>query len=167
MGTKFEDYGIDEDYTNLGALLKTTLETVVAVYATAGVPLPTRRYYTMGRPAEDCEQVVVSFLQMYLGAPGDQATDPQRCSAPRSAVLNISVTRNVAVSQNASPPSPERIMNDADFSAADAWVLMEALREFDTWGAGIPGPGVIATVAAPEQNGGVQTINMNLTVAIP
>ena len=167
MGTSLTNYDVTEDSLNLRDALDHILETVVVIYEAHNVPLPSRRYWKMGRPSEDCEQVVVSFLQMYLGAPGDQATTPQPCTGPRTAVFNISVSRNSEIGVNGKAHVPAKIMDAAAFSAVDVWVLMDALQAFNTWGDGMPGLGVIATVSAPEESGGLQTVNLNLTISIP
>lgn len=164
MVIDLDSYAVSEDAFALRDTLQRTLDTVVSVFESYGVPLPTRRYWTMGRPAEDCAQVVVSYLLMYLGSPGDQANEPRHCNSPRSAVLNISISRDVPIS--AAALSTEKIMTAAEWSAVDAWVLMEAVNQFDTWGNGLPGIGVIATVQAPDQGGAIQTINMNITLGV-
>lgn len=167
MVKSLADYAVDEDAFNLVHLLERTLETVGAVYASYGVPLPTRQYWALREPSEDCEQVVVSFLQMYLGAPGDQANQPRRCaSAPRSAVLEIRVTRNYPIGANGKAVSASDIMASSRWGAVDAWILEESMAEFDKWGDGM-GPGIIATVQAEPPGGGLQTVVMNLTVAVP
>lgn len=141
------------------------IETVFQAY---NVPLPSRRYWTMGEVAVDCEQVVVNFLQMYLGTPGDEQSAPQRCHVPRTATVVISISRPVAtVGQNGRPPSGDKITESSYTSAIDAWVLMECIREFDMWDDSGYGLGVIATLDSSGPEGGFQTVNMQLTLAVP
>ena len=141
------------------------IETVFQAY---NVPLPSRRYWTMGEVAVDCEQVVVNFLQMYLGTPGDEQSAPQRCHVPRTATVVISISRPVAtVGQNGRPPSGVKITESSYTSAIDAWVLMECIREFDMWDDSGYGLGVIATLDSSGPEGGFQTVNMQLTLAVP
>jgi hypothetical protein len=122
----------------------------------------------MGEVAIDCEQVVVNFLQMYLGTPGDEASTPQRCHVPRTASVVISISRPVAtVGQNGRPPSGDKITESSYSSAIDAWVLMECIREFDMWDDSGYGLGVIATIDTSGPEGGFQTVNMQLTLAVP
>jgi hypothetical protein len=105
---------------------------------------------------------------MYLGAPGDEATSPQRCSVPRSAVVTISIARAVPiVSAGGRPPSPEKIQQASATSAIDAWVLMDAVKLFDMWDGSGYGLGVIATVEITPPEGGFQSVTMNLTLAVP
>lgn len=168
MSTLIDLSGVTEDATDLRDLLDGVLERLQNVFQSYNVNLPQRRYWTMGQPAIDCEQVVVSFIQMYLGAPGDEATTPQRCNVPRSAVLSISIAREVpTVGQNGRPPSPEKIQSASEATAIDAWVLMQSVREFDMWDDSGYGAGVIATVDVSPAEGGFQSVNMQLTMAVP
>jgi hypothetical protein len=95
-----------EDALNLKYMMDGILERVETVFQSYNVPLPQRRYWTMGNPAIDCDQVVVSFSQMYLGSPGDQVSTPQRCNVPRTAIVNISIALEIpTVGMNGRPPS--------------------------------------------------------------
>lgn len=164
---KVEDYpDIEGDTFILRNMLARILDTVEGVFEAHHVPLPDRRYYLFGRPAEDCEQVVVSFLQAYLGGPGDQATTPQRCTAPRTGVFNIAISRKFPVGVNGNPPTPTLIQQSADWTALDIWVLLESVNEFDKWSDMGPGLGVIATALTTEAQGGIMTANLNLTLGI-
>jgi len=160
------DYPINENAFALRDLLARTLETTVAVFESYGVPLPSRQYWCIGAPAEDCEQVVVSLVQTYLGIPGDQASEVQNCNSPRTAVINIHVTRNVIVGESGRAVRPERIISSAEWVAVDTWVLMSEMQQFDMDSLGMRGPGVIATVNSTPPNGAVQTTTLNLSVAV-
>jgi hypothetical protein len=163
--------GVSNDAKHLASFLQSILDKVVSVYDSYDMPLPERRYYTFGAPAVDCEQIAVSFLQMYIGTPGDEATVPRRCTDPRSATLLISVSRAVPITQaNGNPPRPADIQAASEVSALDAWILMESNKEFDSsWGGlqGGLGLGVIATVDVDPPEGGFQTTRMTLTIAVP
>lgn len=168
MATLIDLSGVSEDATNLRDMLNGVVERLENTFQSYNVELPNRRYWTMGQPAIDCDQLVVSFVQMYLGAPGDEASSPQRCHVPRSVVLSISIAREVpTVGMNGRPPSPEKIQDAAAQSAIDAWVLMESVRSFDMWDETGYGLGVIATVDVGSPEGGFQTVNMQLTLAVP
>ncbi len=160
--------GVLEDATNLRDMLGGVLERVEAVFQSYNVNLPERRYWTMGQPVVDCEQLVVSFLQMYLGSPGAQAGEPQRCHVPRSATMTISIARATPiVSQNGRPPSPEKIKAASEILALDAWVLMESINLIDQWDATGYGVGVIATLEVTTPEGGFQTTDLTITMAVP
>lgn len=159
---------VDSEALNLKYLLDGVLERAVSVFQSYNVPLPTRQYWTVGEQAIDCEQLVLTFVQMYLGPPGDQASTPQRCHVVRTAVMTLSLSRSIpTVGQNGRPPSGDTIENAAKIAAVDAWVLMQSVNLFDMWEEGGFGVGVIATVDVPPPEGGFQTINMQLTMAVP
>jgi hypothetical protein len=158
---------ISEDALNLRDMMNGVLERVESVFQSYNVPLPQRRYWTMGTPAIDCEQLVVAFNQMYLGSPGDQVSEPQRCNVPRTAILTISIAREVpTVGMNGRPPTAEKIQQGAEISAIDAWVLMSSMKSFDMWD-GVFGLGIIATLEAADIEGGFQVVSLELTLAVP
>jgi hypothetical protein len=161
--------GVNDDAKNLANFLQEVLDRVINVYDSFNMPLPSRRYYTFGVPAVDCEQVVVSMIQMYIGTPGDEANEPRRCNDPRSATLNISISRAVPITQaNGAAPLADDIQDAAHVCALDAWILMESVNDLDTWGEqGFPGLGVIATLDANQPEGGFTTTRLTITMAIP
>lgn len=160
---------VNSDAKNLAVFMQLVLDQVVSSFASYNMPLPIRRYWTLGAPAVDCEQVVVSLIQMYVGAPGDEATTPRRCSDPRSATINVAVSRKVpTVGQNGRSPSAESIESFAEISAYDAWIMLDSAAQLDVWEpAGGFGVGVIATVEVNEPQGGYQTVTLTATVAVP
>lgn len=158
---------VSEDALNLRDFMDGILERVDSVFQSYNVPLPQRKYWTMGTPAIDCEQVVVAFNQMYLGSPGDQVGTPQRCNVPRTAIVTISIAREVpTVGMNGRPPTAEKIQQGSEISAIDAWVLMSSMKSFDMWD-GVFGLGVMATLEAADIEGGFQVISLELTLAVP
>lgn len=161
--------GVSDDAKNLAVHLQTILDKVVETYASYSMALPARRYWTMGEAAVDCEQVAVVFLQSYIGLPGDEATRPTPCNGPRSAVINVQVSRTVPTAQrNGKPPLEADIQAHAEVSAYDAWILMEAVSALDTWDpTGGPGLGVIATIDSPAPAGGYQVVSLTMTSVIP
>jgi len=163
--------GVNDDARNLATFLGEVLSKVVTVYDSYNMPVPTRKYYTFGAPAVDCEQLVVSLIQMYIGTPGDEANEPRRCNDPRSATLLVSVSRAVPVAQaNGNPPNSANIQSATEVSALDAWILMESVRDFDSSWSGLPsglGLGVIATVDVDSPEGGFQTTRLTITMAVP
>lgn len=159
---------VDEYAYNLKNFLDKVLEKTIETFAQYNVPLPDRRYWTMGEPAVDCEQLVVAFIQMYLGLPGDEASQPQRCSVPRSAVLRISLSRQVpVVGVNGRAPSADKIQEASEIAAVDAWMFMELINKLDQWQPGEFGLGVIATTEASTAEGGFNTMSMQVTLAVP
>lgn len=160
--------GVSEDAVHLRDMMEGVLERVQSVFQSYNVELPQRRYWSMSTPAIDCEQVVVYFQQLYLGPPGAQVGEPQRCHVPRSATLTISIARQTPiVGQNGRPPSPEAISAASEIMAIDSWVLMESINQLDQWDDTGYGVGVIATLEATPPEGGFQTTNMIVTMAVP
>jgi hypothetical protein len=160
--------GVLEDATNLRDMMSGVLERVETIFQSYNVSLPQKKYWMMGQPAIDCEQVVVSFLQMYLGAPGAQVGEPQRCHVPRTATLNISISRATpVVGQNGRPPSQEKIQQASEILAIDSWVLMQSVNLLDQWDETGYGVGVVATLDVSGPEGGFHTTTMTITMAIP
>jgi hypothetical protein len=159
---------VDESALNIVDFLDGVLERVEATFQSYNVPLPSRRYWTVGQTAIDCEQLVVTLIQVYLGPPGDPASSPQRCNMPRTAVMAVTIAREIpVVGQNGRPPSAEKITDGSKISAIDAYVLMSSINSLDLWESGGYGVGVIATADVTPPEGGFQVVNMQLTMAIP
>lgn len=160
-----------EEVRSLVNTLDEILERVVAGFEQAGVSLPDRRYWTMNEPAADCEQLVVFFNQAYIGPPGDEASEPQRCDSPRTAQIDIQILRCVPVPKGRGQimPKPEEIQAASVVQAIDAYLLLDLACQLDTWDHPIHsrGLGVIATVDAGPAEGAFQGPVLHLTVAIP
>jgi hypothetical protein len=162
------NYEVDESAFAVRDVMQGVLDRVVAIYSSYGVPLPSRQYWTMGNPAMDCEQLVVTFVQAYLGIPGDEASQAQKCNMPRSIVVSITVTREIpTVGQTGRTPTYEKIQDAAEISAVDSWILLSSLNLLDQWDDEGYGPGVIGTLTSMEPQGGLQTMNLQVTMVIP
>lgn len=154
---------------SLIGMMETILDRVIAGYEQAGVSLPDRRYWTLATPAVDCEQLVVSFVQAYIGSPGDEAAEPQRCHSPRSAAIDIQVSRCIpSVGSRGRAPSAADIQAGSEALAIDAYLLLDIAASLDVWDPiGPPSLGVIATVDVTEPQGQYQSVTLHLTAAIP
>jgi hypothetical protein len=163
MSTPIVETNAYEDSRALVNLLDHVLEVITSRYEQAGVDLPERRYWTLGTPAADCEQLVVSLSLLFIGGPGDQATSPVMCESPRSTTLAIQVLRCIPTAgQRGNAPSAEKIQAASELMAMDSWLLLDSASDCDSWGLG-----VIATVTAGEAEGGFQGPTMTLTLAVP
>lgn len=153
-----------EDAMNLVELMDFIVAEVVVGFTERGVDLPDRRFWKVGSPVHDCEQLCVFFNQAYVGPPGDEASDPQRCESPRTAQIGVQLARKVPTITGTRGvlPSAEKIQEASKQQAIDAWVLLDISCSLDKWGLG-----VIATVDAGDAAGGFQGPTLNLTVAIP
>lgn len=158
-------YEVAEEAFNVKTAMDGILAGVVSLYASYNVPLPSRRYWTIGEPVIDCEQVVVSMVQLYLGAPGDDAAAPQPCNGPMSLVVNVSVSREQTTNKSGKAPSAETIQKDAEWAAIDTYILMSSLDALTDW----PGSSsaMIATSTVPTPAGGYQTAQTNITMLVP
>ena len=160
--------GVSANALNLKNLMDGVLEKTVEVFEEYNVPLPSRQFWTVGEPAIDCEQLVVSFIQTYLGLPGNQASEPQRCQAVRSVVLTISISREIpVVGVNGKAPTGDKIEEASRIAVVDAWMFMELINKLDQWEPGEFGLGVIATADSSGFDGGFQTTAMQLTMVVP
>jgi hypothetical protein len=160
--------GVSAGALNLKNLMDGVLEKTVEVFEEYNVPLPSRQFWTVGEPAIDCEQLVVSFIQTYLGLPGNQASEPQRCQSPRSVVLTISISREIpVVGVNGKAPTGDKIEEASRIAVVDAWMFMELINKLDQWEPGEFGLGVIATADSSGFDGGFQTTAMQLTMVVP
>jgi hypothetical protein len=159
---------VSSDANAIDTFMQELLDRVVNIYESYNMPIPERRYWTMADPAVDCEQLVVSFIQAYIGAPGDEVTEPRRCNDPRSATIHVSVSRKVPTAgPQGQAPSAEFIQMASRVQAYDAWILLHTAADLDTWAtSGGFGLGVIATVETSAPEGGFQTTVLTLTSAI-
>jgi hypothetical protein len=145
-------------------LMRRVLDEIVAVFEDAGATLPERRYIAVGPQAHDCAQVTVSFMQMYLGLPGQQQETLQRCDVPRSVVLSIQIARPIpAPAARASTPRAADISTMTETQTRDAWLLMDAaLGPIHAFGFG-----ALADVGMTPPQGGYQAIVLNLITTVP
>ncbi len=169
--TLTSDPGLAQDARSIVDMMDGVLERLVDGFSRYGVELPERRYWTTGNTSHDCEQVTVCLIQTYVGPPGDEASAPQRCEGPRTAVMDVQVVRCVPVgSAKGRPPTPGQIQDAAAVLATDTWVLLELAGSLEAWaGDAYPGAGlgVIATVDCDPAQGGFQSSTMHVTMAIP
>jgi hypothetical protein len=154
---------------SLKVLMDEALDRIVGRFNYHNVPLPTKQYWMVGQPVIDCEQLVLSVGQLYIGSPGDQANDPMRSNSPRSVVFRVTLARAVpSVDGRGHSPTTEKIQAGSEILAVDAWTLLDAVAFLDQWEAyGGFGLGVIATVDVDEPSGGIQSITSTFTMAIP
>lgn len=138
------------------------LAKVGEIFAQCGVPLPDRQYIALASPAQDCEQVTVAWQQSYIGPPGDEASAPQRCESPRSAVFQVVITRCIPVADDRNrAPKVDALTESSKALMQDAWLLLTSVNAMDDY------LGVIATVEAGEAQGGLQSVILTLTLGVP
>jgi hypothetical protein len=166
VAESIDKYAIDENGLRLRDAMDNILSSLESVFQSYNVPLPTRRFWTIGEtPAVDCEQAVVTFLQLYLGTPGDDAQVPQDCNAIKSMVVQIRIARKASIPKSGNAPAPETIQNDASWSAVDAMTIMDNLAAFDYFS--VARPTVIATATSNGFQGGYFVTEVQLTLQVP
>jgi hypothetical protein len=133
------------------------------------VPLPTKQYWKVGAPVIDCEQLVISAYQVYLGTPGQQLPQPVRGNAPRSALIRAMLARQTPQPDSrGNEPTTAKQQEGAAISAVDMWVMLDAVNYLDAWDAvGAFGLGVTAMVEVEEPSGGLQVVTATFEIAIP
>ena len=153
-------------------LMQMMMDEVNATYAEAGVELPSKQCfdsYGAGQTPHDCEQVSISFEQMYNGLPGAPEQVPGKCYSPRTGVFVIEVTRCVPTLEKnragkLALPSVAKLDEMAKQQSADAWLLMDAgLRAAEAANY----LGGLSDVAFTPESGGYQSAVLNLVLGIP
>lgn len=160
-------------------LAQHVLDTIVTVFAEAGVALPDSQVITIGSVAVDSAEGVlaVMFGQTYTGAPGNEMSTPLRGDAPISATFNVELWRGISTRGGGGarprPPKTSVISDQAKSSIVDAWLLQQAAYRCNHFEASddfpnpYDGPGVIATVAALPPEGGTQGTSLSLVMQVP
>lgn len=152
------------DVDDLAQLADKLLAKVQEIFGQVGIALPGRQYVTLGSPAQDCEQLTVSWQNAYAGLPGQEMSEAQRCDAPRSAVFIITITRCVPVSDGAGgsrPPKTSDLITSAHGLYHDAWLLLISAQSMDDY------LGIIANVEAGDAQGGLQSVALSVTLGVP
>ena len=152
---------LTDDDKSIAIVGHAILDAVVDGYAAKGRDLPSRRYLTLGTPAVDCEQLVVSFQQIYLGVPGDEASSPQQCGGPSTGVFVVQLSRKVPVGTDSGPPSKEKIDSASVELLYDMRLLFDIVSNYDHYGMGIIVTGDVVEVA-----GGYGTIQIQTAMAV-
>jgi hypothetical protein len=133
----------------LPSWLDAGFQCVVEHYRSVGVPLPERQYWTIGQTAHDCEQIVLTIQQMFLGT-ADNMLATNQCNAPRSITFAIEVIRCVPVMSNrGQAPSAQAIETSSVNPVIDMEILMDVASCFDQFNVGI----VVTIDAFPAQGG--------------
>lgn len=147
--------------THIFDIATTLLDSVVAIYADASVPLPTRQCVVEGTPAWDCEMVVVYLRRTYPR----YAELPLRCSGLRSAELHISIIRCASTPQDdGTPPTCATIESFSSLILTDAWLLPAGLSETSfNGGLGFPCDGIeIGDLIVNGPDGGFGGVDLTI-----
>jgi len=142
------------------------MDKVIAVFGTAGIMLPDRKFFTVGQPVHDCEELVVVFESVRKGLPGGEG-DPTNCDMPSTATFSIHLVRCFPVPQNSpNPPPASTLTKNADGLMQDAWLLLGAIDELNRdpyTGLG----GMVYSVSVGEPQGGLVAVVAQVEAMVP
>jgi hypothetical protein len=102
-----------------------------------GVPLPERRYWTIGTTAHDCEQCVLAVQQMFIGT-ADAPLATTQCDGPRGLTFTLEILRCVPTLNNrgAAPPGVE-IETASVNPVIDMEIMLDLAAYFDPYSTGV------------------------------
>lgn len=161
--------GVSDDALSLKNFMDAVIYRLVDRFDHHNVPLPSKRYWKVGAPVIDCEQLVLSVDSMFLGNPGNEMQQPVRCNSPRSVTFRAMIARQIAMPDNrGNEPSGSKQQEASEILAVDMWVLLDAVAHLDGWDVvGAFGLGVSGEVQFEEPQGGYQVITATFSVAVP
>lgn len=116
-------------YDHAADLLASVVDRMGDVYDdyTPPIVLPERQYVHAGEVAWDCEQVVVTVVDLRHAFPGETAK-PLVCSPPRHIHMEVWIVRCVpTLDDNGNPPSPAALDAAAHTELQDLWTLAYVL----------------------------------------
>jgi len=144
-------YMTDRNGPVISQFMDFALAQVISEYASYGVPLPSRKYWTVGQEAFDCEQAVLSVQTTTLGTTSFPA-EISKCSGPRMLSFNFQVVRCAPVSGGRSrAPSAKSLQSASVPAAMDMEIMIYGLpARFDVYQSGI-----IASATATSSEGGL------------
>lgn len=160
----------------VGDLAQHVLDTIIATFGAAAavadspvLPIPKRRGIVVGSMAVEDKngQLGVMFGGCHVGPPGNELSSPFKGDQPRSAIFNIELWRAISTGRGgataARAPKASVVSDQAKTAMLDAWYLLEAAFKCDFTG----GPGVIASTSPLAPMGGLQGIQLSLTIQVP
>ena len=125
------------------------------------VPLPSRRYWTIGQTAHDCEQCVLAVQQMFLGT-AENPLETTQCNGPRGVTFTVEVTRCVPGLTNRGQP-PEA--NSVEVASVNPIIAMEIMLDLAAY-VDPYSTGVVVNVDPLPANGGIHGAICTYTVTL-
>lgn len=161
--------GVSDDALSLKVLMDGVLERLIEQYDRHNVPLPSKRYWKVGAPVIDCEQLVISVDSATVGLPNNPLPQPYRGSAPRTTTFRAYIARQIPMPDaKGNEPSATKQQEGSEILAVDMWVMLDAIRYLDEWDvSGAFGLGVSCNVQFEEPQGGYQVVTATYSMAIP
>jgi hypothetical protein len=123
---------------------------ITAHYETkVNVPLPARRYWTIGQTAHDCEQMALAVQQMFLGT-AEVPLEITQCSGPRGLTFTVEVVRCVPTMDNRGKPPPGEAIEMASIHPViDMEIMLDLAQYFDPFLTGV----IVNVDPIPAQGG--------------
>ena len=101
------------------------------------VPLPERRYWTIGTTAHDCEQMVLAVQQMFLGT-AENPLETTQCNGPRGLTFTVEVVRCVPTLNNrGQAPASGAIEIASILPVIDMEIMLDLTHYFDPYNIGV------------------------------
>jgi hypothetical protein len=101
------------------------------------VPLPERRYWTIGTTAHDCEQAVMAVQQMFLGT-AETPLELSQCNGPRGLTFTFEVVRCVpGLTNRGQPPEAAAVETASVNPVIDMEIMLDVAAYFDPFLTGV------------------------------
>jgi hypothetical protein len=116
----------------------TAMRDIAEHYETkVNVPLPARRYWTIGTTAHDCEQMVLAVQQMFLGT-AENPLETTQCNGPRGLTFTVEVVRCVpGLSNRGQPPAADAVETASVHPVIDMEIMLDLAKYFDPFLLGV------------------------------
>jgi len=114
------------------------LRNIIEHYETkVSIPLPERRYWTIGATAHDCEQCVLAVQQMFIGT-AEVPLEITQCNGPRGLTFTVEVVRCVPTLDNrGKPPEGTAIEVASIHPVIDMEIMLDLAQYFDPFMTGV------------------------------
>jgi hypothetical protein len=135
---------------------------IVEHYETkVNVPLPARRYWTIGTTAHDCEQMVLAVQQSFLGT-AENPLETTQCNGPRGLTFTVEVVRCVpGLTNRGQPPTQESVQLASIHPVIDMEIMLDLAQYFDPYLTG-----VVVNVDPISASGGMHGAIATYTVTL-
>jgi hypothetical protein len=118
--------------------VENAMANIIEHYETkVAVPLPERRYWTIGTTAHDCEQMVLAVQQMFIGT-AEAPLETTQCNGPRGLTFTVEVVRCVPGMDNRGrPPTGEALEVASVNPVIDMEIMLDLASYFDPYALGV------------------------------
>jgi hypothetical protein len=139
------------------------LATIVEVFETNNVSLPSRQVITVGTVAVDSPVLAVMYGGVTVGPPGNELNVPFRGDSPRTTTFNVELWREASsFGAGGLEPAADVVTAAAEITMRDSWLLLEAAFASDQSQVGI-----VANVTVNESQGERVGVSMMIEQQVP